>query len=292
MRILVIGADGQLGTELVEVLAAAGHEVDASVIADLDITQAAAVHDRLRSTRPAVVINTAAYHHVDRCESTDELCFRVNAIAVRTLAEGCEQAKAALVQLSTDYVFDGAKCAPYVEDDLPRPQSAYAISKLSGEHYARYTERCYIVRTSGLYGRVPSVVKGYNFIEKVLQLAGEKDEVPVVDDEILTPTYALDLARNIALLVETGVYGTYHITNNGSCSWYEFAREAYRLAEIATPLRPIPASTWASPARRPGYSVLDNRNLRRLGLDRMRPWQEALADYLRSTGRLPAGSGR
>lgn len=280
MRILVIGADGQLGSDLVSVFSRAGHEVEPSVMDDLDITDREAVARRITASKPHVTVNTAAYTHVDRCESMDEEAFRVNALAVRWLAEACRATKSALVQFSTDYVFDGAKRQPYVEDDPPNPLSAYAISKLAGECYARYTEQHFIVRISGLYGRVPSKIKGYNFVEKMLQLADERPSLSVVHDEVLTPTFALDVARNLAVLIPTGAYGTYHMTNNGQCSWYEFAQEILRLAGKTTPIVPIVAASWDSPARRPPYSVLENRNLARMGLDQMQHWRQALAEYM------------
>jgi dTDP-4-dehydrorhamnose reductase len=186
------------------------------------------------------------------------------------------------VHVSTDYVFDGAKRAPYVEGDRPNPLNVYGVSKLAGEYAVLNAGGEHqVVRSSGLYGVRPCRAKGGNFIDTMFRLAAERDEVRVVNDEVLTPTFTADLAGQIRTLALEGPPGLYHATNQGSCSWFEFAQAIFELGRLRTPLRPTSVAEFGAPVRRPFYSVLDNAALRAAGLDRMRPWREALADYMR-----------
>jgi dTDP-4-dehydrorhamnose reductase len=275
----VVGASGQLGHDLVEQFAA--HDVVGLTHEQLEITDAGAVRDVLGALRPQVVINAAAFHDVPRCESEEATAFAVNAVAPRLLARACATLGARLVHVSTDYVFDGSKGAPYVETDRPNPLNVYAISKLAGEHAVLSDGGDHqVVRSSGLYGLWPCRAKGGNFIDTMFRLARERPEVRVVTDEVLTPTWTSDLAAQIRVLALDGRPGLFHATGQGSCSWYEFARVIFDVAGLTAPLAPTTVAAFPSPVRRPTYSVLDNAALRAAGLDRMRHWREALEDYL------------
>jgi dTDP-4-dehydrorhamnose reductase len=277
--VVVIGATGALGSDCVKAFAADGvvgfgHD-------DLDITVPAAIGAMLDRHAPRLVVNTAAFHNVPRCEVEPDAAYRVNAIAPRWLAQECQKRGARLVHVSTDYVFDGTKGAPYVERDCPNPLNVYAQSKLAGEFAVLSTDGGHqVVRSSGLYGLKPCRAKGGNFIDTMHKLAREKPEVRVVDDEVLTPTFNADLAAQIRVIALEGAPGLYHATNAGQCSWYEFARAIFDLGGLKTPLHPTTVKEFAAPVKRPFYSVLDNEVLRAQGLDRMRPWREALADYM------------
>ena len=290
MKIILIGANGQLGTDLYSALAQ--HDVVAAIqpgtpagqlspVFELDIGSVADVRAALAQHKPDVVINTAAFHRVDDIESDASTALQVNALAAQQLALACRDTDAALLHISTDYVFDGTKRTPYVETDLPNPISAYGATKLAGELLVRLAWRKhYIIRPCGLYGTAGAMGKGGNFVNTMLRLAHEGKPIKVIDDQVCTPTYTKDLAEQIALLITTGHYGTYHTTSDGACSWCEFTREIFRLAVLSVQVTPIPSDEFGAPARRPPYSVLENRALRDLGIDRMRDWHEALAEYV------------
>jgi len=285
MTTVLIGADGQLASELQEAFK------DRKLVplrhADLELADRARVKDTLHTYRPRLVLNTAAYHRVDECEDNPERAFAVNAIAVRNLAIAAKEIGAMVVHFSTDYVFDGRQRRPYREVDPPGPLSVYAASKLAGEYFIRaILERHFLIRTCGLYGLAGSREKGGNFVETMLRLAGEGREIRVVGDQVLTPTSARELARKVRQLVETGQYGLYHITNNGECSWYQFAQAIFELAGLQPRLLETTSVAYGARANRPAYSVLDNAMLRSLGLDDLRDWREALADYLDDRMRL------
>ncbi len=289
MKVAVIGANGQLGSDVCQVLAESGFELLPLVLEQLDVTEEAAVREWFRSARPEAVINTAAFHHVEKCESDPQTAFRVNAVACRHLSRGANDASARLVHISTDYVFDGRVARPYRENDLPLPVNVYGNSKLAGEYFVRsMAERHWVVRVSGIFGRSPCIGKGgLNFVETMLKLAREKPEVRVVDDEFLTPTATLEVARQLARMLAAGAPdGLYHATAQGSCSWYEFAAEIFRLAGVKTPLHRAAPGEFPIVVRRPKYSVLENSRLQELGLDGMAPWQDGLREYLRLSDRL------
>ncbi len=285
MRVLVIGAKGQLGTDLVKVMS--DWKVAAAARADVDVCDFAGVRQKLAGLRPELVINTAAFHRVDDCEDEVAQAFLVNAHAVRNLAQACADHNAALVHFSTDYVFGGDRNEPYTEDDVPTPKSVYGTAKLAGECFVRaYCPRHYVVRTCGLYGLSGSSGKGGNFVETMLRLAREGKPIRVVADQVLTPTYTRDLAHKIKELVQTGAFGLYHLTNSTSCSWYEFAGKIFQLAGLRPDFGPTTSAAFAAKAKRPCYSVLGHARLLAAGLDDMRPWPEALADYLSAKGHL------
>jgi dTDP-4-dehydrorhamnose reductase len=286
MKIVLTGANGQLGSDLRKALTR--HEVIGTTRAELDVTQPAQSRAVIETHRPHIVINTTAYNKVDAAESDASVALAVNGYGAQQLALACRDFDIPLVHISTDFVFDGAKGAPYVESDLPNPLSAYGASKLSGELLVRAAWRKhFIVRTCGLYGIAGSSGKGGNFVNTMLRLARESKPMRVVSDQICTPTSTRDLAAQIAALIETDAYGTVHINNHGSCSWLEFASEIMRLARLQPDLQPTTsASVRASyPAVRPPYSVLDNAALRCIGIDQMRDWREALAEYVADVSR-------
>jgi len=275
MRVVVTGADGQLGVELLPALAAHG-EVIGSVIADLDITDPDCA-DRVAALKPDWVVHTAAATDVDGCEREAEQAMAVNAEGTRRVAEGCRRVGAGVLYVSTDYVFDGQKGVPYVESDEPRPLNVYGRSKLEGERWVqRLAPRWAIVRTAWLYG-----IHGKNFVKTILRKAAAGELLRVVDDQVGSPTYAVDLAGAIALLVSRGRSGLYHVTNSGSCSWYEFTLEILRLAgPDGSSVSRITSVQLSLPARRPAYSVLENAAWKAAGFPPLRPWQQALADML------------
>jgi dTDP-4-dehydrorhamnose reductase len=267
MRILLIGAAGQLGLDLLPVLESRGHEVVPVTHEQLEICSPEAVVQLMANTEPQCVINTAAFHRVDDCEDQAEKAFAVNVLGVRNLAQTAERNGAALVHFSTDYVFGGEKRTPYSEADVPQPLSIYAITKLAGEFAARrYCSRHFVIRTCGLYGMGGSRSKGGNFVETMLKLAAQRKTIRVVADQIVTPTSTADLAERVLPLLESEGYGLYHMTSAGQCSWHEFAAEVFRLAKINADLQPTDSKSFGAIARRPGYSVLDNCQMRAAGI--------------------------
>jgi len=283
MKIVLVGANGQLGSDLAQVLLPA-HALVPLTHADIEVTRPESVEATMQMHRPDLVMNMAAFHKVDVCEEQVELAFAVNALAVRNLALACRAHNATLLHMSTDYVFGGDKArrAPYVETDTPAPINVYGVSKLAGEHFVRYLlDRYFILRVTGLYGVAGSSGKGGNFVELMLRLSKEGKPIRVVDDQRMTPTYTVDLAHQIKVLIETERYGVYHATSQGSCTWYEFAAEIFRQSGLAPDLSKAQTGDFGEKATPPAYSVLENKALQAIGLDRMRPWQEALAAYLK-----------
>jgi dTDP-4-dehydrorhamnose reductase len=280
VRVVVIGANGQLGSDLVKALPP--HEVVPLTHADLEVVDGDAARAVLARQQPQVVVNTAAFHKVEACEREPLRAYEVNALGVRNVALACRELGCALVQMSTDYVFDGAKRTPYLESDTARPINAYGVSKLAGEHFLRYLwEKHYLVRASGLFGEAGSSGKGGNFVETMLRAGREKGQATVVADLVFSPTYTADLAQVIARLIETERYGVYHVTNAGECSWHDFAAEIFRQVKLTVALMPTTACEMSRDVARPAYSVLGHEALKAAGLEPMRPWQEALADYLK-----------
>jgi dTDP-4-dehydrorhamnose reductase len=291
MRVLVIGATGQLGSDLCRVFADAtllrAARKDAEITLDLadPIGLRKCIVDELR---PELVVNTAAFHNVAACEEAPQEAFAVNAVGVRALAEATRSAGARLVHVSTDYVFGDGGNRPWRETDLPAPLNVYGTSKLAGEHSIAALEGDYaIVRSSGLYGRTPCLAKGgENFVQLMCRLATERDQVKVVTDEVLTPTSTAALAQQIRIIAERGRSGLYHATCQGSCSWNEFAAAIFEETKAEVELLPATSEDFPSPVRRPGYSVLDNSELREQGLDVMPEWREDLRSYLRASAQV------
>jgi dTDP-4-dehydrorhamnose reductase len=279
MTTLLIGANGQLGSELRHSFN--DHDLVPLTHADLELADRAQVREVLAKYRPGLILNTAAYHRVDECEDHPERSFAVNAVAVGDLAIAAGEIGAVLVHFSTDYVFDGRQRRPYREADPPGPLNVYATSKVAGEYLVRaYLDRHFIIRSCGLYAVAGSKERGGNFVERMLRLAAEGQEIRVVGDQVVTPTSAKELARKVRQLVETGAFGLYHITNHGACSWYQFAEAVLDLAGLHARVQETTAAAYGARAKRPAYSVLDNVNLRLLGLDDLRDWRDALKAYL------------
>jgi dTDP-4-dehydrorhamnose reductase len=270
--ILVVGANGMLGRDLLTVLPGELRGVD---IGEIDITSPESVRTVLLTLKPDVVVNVAAYTDVDGCETKRDLADAVNGDGVGHLARVSADIGARLVQISTDYVFDGGKGSPYLEDDPTGPLSVYGHSKLLGEQKARLNPDHLIIRTQWLYG-----LYGKNFVETMLRLATERTELSVVDDQIGSPTWTVDLARAIRALIETGARGTYHAANAGFCSWNDFARAIFAEAGVKITLKPMTTTELNRPAPRPLYSTLDCGKLARDTGFMPQGWREALKSYL------------
>ena len=276
--IFLIGSNGMLGHALTAILSQQ-HKLICFDLPELDITDLASFKSAVISHQPNLIINVAAYTDVDGCETNTELAFAANARGPRNLAIVCSELNIPLVHISTDYIFDGTSIAPYQESDAPNPQSVYGKSKLVGEqHVRKLCPKHYIIRTSWLYGE-----HGKNFVATMLRLAQERDELGVVNDQTGSPTYTVDLAQAIAELITQPAYGTYHITNSGTCTWYEFTLEIFKQAGIrGVRVNPITTEEINRPAPRPQNSVLDNYNWRLQGKEPLRHYKEALADCLKT----------
>jgi dTDP-4-dehydrorhamnose reductase len=278
MRIALIGGSGQLGTEIRRTWL--GDDVAAPSHDDLDLENSEQLGALLDRLEPDAVVNCAAFHNVDRCESEPERAFAVNAVAVDRLARLCDERGATFVTISTDYVFDGTATRPYGEEDRPAPLSAYGVSKLAGELLvARLNSRALVVRTCGVYGVKPSASKGHTFVDRVIAQARAGEPIRVVNDVTASPTFAGDLAVAIRGLLERSATGLYHAANVGPVTWYDFASEALRQSGIEYAIEPIPAASWKAPARRPAYSALDSGKIRTLGIE-MPGWRAGIASFL------------
>ena len=285
-RVMLIGANGQLGSDLSREIQSGPHDLVPLNRTDMDIRDHEHVADLLASLQPHVILNTAAFHKVEACELDAEQAFAVNSIAIRNLAIAANRIGAYLVHVSTDYVFDGEAGVPYPEEAMPNPVNVYGVSKAAGEFFVRsLCRRHLIIRTSGLYGIAGSSGKGGNFVQTMLRHGRDKGVVSVVTDQVLSPTYTFDLARTIRRLAETDAQGLYHVTNTGSCSWYEFAKAVFEVSGMQAEVRPIDTAASGSTAsgstvRRPAYSVLANRRLEREGYEPLPTWSAALKHYL------------
>jgi dTDP-4-dehydrorhamnose reductase len=285
-RVLITGGGGQLASDL-EALLSDQHEVLALPRAVLDVTDDSAVRSAFSGLRPTLVLNCAAFHNVEVCEREEDQAFAVNARAVKRLAALCADMEAKLVHLSTNYVFDGTSAQPYVESDLPRPRSIYAISKLAGEHTAlAYAPDALVVRTAGLYGLHGSVSKGGNFVTRMIARAREHGELTVVADQRLTPTFTADLAAGILAAVEAGTTGVMHLTNSGDTSWHGFTEAIMELAGVDVPVEAGTTTVPSGGADRPLNGVLRSTVAERAGMSPLRPWRDALTDYLERAGLL------
>jgi len=281
MKIAVIGANGQLGSEIVSAFLKNGDDVIELNHDKIELEKFEIVERVLFETQPEMIVNTAAMHNLEKCEKEPIKTFMVNGIGLRNLSLVSKIMNCILVHISTDYVFDGRKKAPYLESDYPAPLNVYGNSKLSGENFiCSIMQKYFIVRTSGIYGSKPCRAKGHNFVELIFKLAKEQDEIRVVDNEVLTPTYTVNLAKQILNLTMTKKFGLYHATSQGKCSWYEFAKKVLQISETKIKLSKADPSEFPAKTARPTYSVLRNYNLQNLNMDCMPDWEVALKEYL------------
>ncbi|MGB7533066.1 MAG: NAD(P)-dependent oxidoreductase [Halobacteriota archaeon] len=306
MKVAIIGANGQLGSDLVEVF---GEDAIPLTHRDLDVSNPESLKI-LNELKPEVIINTAAYVRVDDAEVEVEKAFQVNAIGALNIAKVCNEINAVNVYISTDYVFDGAKGEPYDEDDVPNPINVYGLSKYTGEIFTRNFSLCgapphdpaspvralkktlpkkyYVIRSSSLYGKAGARGKGGNFVEFMIQKARSGEELKVVDDQFMSPTYTKDAAVMLKrFLAIKPAFGIYHIVNEGYCSWYDFTKEIFSIMgwDAQIQITPIKSSELKRLARRPVFSALQNKKIREVGLE-MRDWREALKDYLVEKGEI------
>lgn len=276
MKVLVTGAKGQLGYDVVKELASLNIEAFGLGRDELDITDQVAVNQAISELKPDAIIHAAAYTKVDQAESDVDQAYAVNAYGTRNIAVAAEKIGAKLCYISTDYVFDGNGQSPYHEYDETKPLSVYGHSKYVGEEMVKtLSTKYFIVRTAWVYGK-----NGGNFVKTMLKLAEEKRELGVVHDQVGSPTYTVDLAKFLAELIQTERYGVYHGTNGGSCSWYEFAQAIFEEAGMNVKVNQLTTAEFPRPAKRPSYSVLGNMALRVNGFTEMRPWREALKSFL------------
>ncbi len=281
-KVLITGCNGQLGRALNELLRDSDVEIINTDVSELDICDLEQVRRLLAEKRPDTIMNCAAHTAVDKCETDVENAQKINGLGPKNLATAAKEIDAQMVQVSTDYVFSGDADIPYTEEDAPCPQSVYGSTKLEGEQaVASILERYYIVRTAWLYG------DGNNFVKTMLRLAETRDEITVVNDQYGSPTSALELARMILHIVDSGEYGIYHGTCEGIASWYEFACKIFSLAGVNINVVPVTTEEYpASVAKRPAYSVLENKKLNSQGSYRMKQWEDALEEYMDLTGAI------
>ena len=297
MNILVTGFKGQLGSELHRNLigqatelgalpeALKGASVNRVDLPEADISNLEQMRGIVEQNKPNVIINCAAYTNVDGCEADPDTALKVNALGARNMAVLANECGAKLIHISTDYVFPGDGRRPYQEWDMCGPNNVYGYSKLLGEQYVReFCDRYFIVRTAWLYG-----YEGGNFVKTILRIAKDSGELNVVDDQHGNPTNAADLAHHLLKLAAIEQYGIYHCTNNGECSWYEFAREIIRLAGFDCIVNPCTSAEFPRPAMRPAYSGMDNTMLRATVGDEMRSWQDAIAAYMSHYNKITGG---
>jgi len=281
MRILITGADGQLGRSLAKTLGGR-HEICGFGRAALDVTDAERCLDVMRHIRPDAVVHAAAFTAVDQAERERDAAYAVNAIGAANVAAAAQEFGAKMCYISTDYVFDGVKNEPYIEFDRPHPLNVYGHSKLAGEQLVQtLCQRYFIVRTSWLYG-----VDGRNFAKTMIALAKKGEPIKVVDDQFGSPTFAYDLSRFLGELIETSRFGIYHATNSGHCSWFDFAAAIFEESRLNVSLEPCTTDQFPRPARRPRYSVLDNMAIRVNGFRPLRHWREALREWVEGTKQL------
>jgi dTDP-4-dehydrorhamnose reductase len=284
MRVAVLGASGQLGSDVCNAFVQNGDQVAALTHGDLELTSASSVHDALAAVNPEFIVNTAAMHHVEKCEGDPGAAFAANAIGAKNVAEWAKMANATVAYISTDYVFDGKKSSPYLESDVTAPLNAYGITKLAGEHYTAATcSKHFVLRVSAIYGHQPCRAKGgLNFVELMLKLSRERDKLRVVDDEFISPTPTVQIASQLVALSSADDYGLYHGTTEGSCSWYEFAREIFSVTGTSVRLEKADPGEFPAKVQRPKYSVLENKVLKAAQINMFTDWRQGLTNYLQS----------
>jgi dTDP-4-dehydrorhamnose reductase len=276
MKVLIIGSEGMLGHDLVDILSKE-NEISTTTIDTLDITDIEKTIATVQEINPDVVVHAAAFTDVNGSETKKDIAYKINGIGTRNVAVACKETDSALVYICTDYVFDGEKGSSYQEYDQTNPLSIYGKTKLQGETYIRdILSKFYIVRTSWLYG-----YHGPNFVTTMLKLSKTMDTISVVNDQIGSPTYTVDLAKAISKLIKKPSYGIYHITNSGECSWYDYACQIFEIAGIEINVKPVSTGEYPQPAPRPKYSVLENYNWKIEGFPEIREYNDALRDYMK-----------
>ena len=276
MRVLVTGVKGQLGYDVTNELAGRGHEGIGVDIQEMDITDAASVEKVITEAAPDAVIHCAAYTAVDAAEDNVDLCRRVNAGGTENIARVCKALNCKMMYISTDYVFNGQGTRPWEPDDKREPLNVYGQTKYEGELAVETLEKFFLVRIAWVFG-----VNGKNFIKTMLNLGKTRDHLTVVADQIGSPTYTYDLARLLVDMIETDKYGRYHATNEGLCSWYEFACEIFKQAGMNVTVSPVTSDQYPAKARRPMNSRMDKSKLDEMGFKRLPSWQDALGRYLK-----------
>lgn len=288
MKVAVTGSTGQLGTDVVQVFREArGIEVVPLSHDQIEIASLDSVRSALSGIKPDAVINSAAFHQVDKCEEDPDQAFKVNAMGAWNVARACAELGAYCIYISTDYVFDGAKQSPYDETDAPAPLSIYGVSKLSGEYLTRSASpHSLVARIASVFGKSGARGKGGNFIEAILKKAKAGEGLKVVNDTPMTPTYTMDAARALLELVRKRPSGILHVTNQPACTWFDFARKAVELCGLNVEVAPVTSDAFPSKVRRPSYSALSGKRLSDALGRPMRPWPEALKAYLVEKGHV------
>jgi len=283
MRIALIGADGQLGSDLLEVLKK--KDLFPLYYPEFDVTDKERMKQKLEFIKPDTIINTSAFNNVDAGEERIKEAFEVNTFAVRDLSFISLRLGAALMHFSSDYVFDGLKKSPYHEADKPNPLNVYGVSKLTGEYFIQnILEKYYIIRTSGLYGEAGCKGKDYNFVDLMVQKAEKDEDTRIIDDQYTSPTWTFELAERIRDLLNGGKYGLYHMSSEGECTWFQFADKIFSLLGKRPPVTPVDAKSYGARAKRPLYSVLENRALKEIGIRDFSNWEGALKRYMKKKG--------
>lgn len=276
MRVLVTGAKGQLGYDVVKELEKRGYKALGVDREEMDLTSTQQIKDYIKNSNPEAIIHCGAYTLVDKAEEEKELCKRINSISTKEIANCSKVLDIPMIYISTDYVFDGTKDGEYTEDDLPNPINVYGKTKCEGEVYVQeILEKYYIVRISWVFGE-----NGNNFVDTILRLSKKRESLSVINDQVGSPTYTKDLAPLLVDMLETNKYGIYHATNEGYCTWYEFAREIFKIANVDVKLKKINTCEYSTKARRPLNSKMSKEKLKNMGFTPLRNWKDALEEYI------------
>ncbi|HML02131.1 MAG TPA: dTDP-4-dehydrorhamnose reductase [Candidatus Bathyarchaeia archaeon] len=282
MRIAIVGSTGQLGTDLMKTLRE-DHEVIGLTHQDIEVSNYSSCLT-LKEHRPEVIINTAAFHRTDQCEEEPEKTFLINAVGPKNIAKISKEIEATTIFISTDYIFDGSKNKPYTENDTPNPINTYGISKLAGELCTKQNPKHYVIRVASLFGTAGASGKGGNFVETMIAKAKKHEPISVVNDQWMSPTYTRDAAKTMKKIIESQLpFGTYHATNEGFCTWFQFAKQIFSILNLNPSLAPIKTSQLQVKAQRPRFSALKSTKLPKHGIQ-ARQWTEALSDYLIEKG--------
>lgn len=276
MKVLVTGVNGQLGYDVVKELDKRGHQAIGVDRKEMDLTSIEQIKECIKNVNPEAIIHCAAYTAVDKAEDEEELCRRVNAIATKEIAEHAKILDVPMIYISTDYVFDGTKDGEYTEEDIPNPINVYGKTKYEGEVYVQeLLEKYYIVRISWVFGE-----NGNNFIDTMLKLSKDREQLNVINDQVGSPTYTKDLATLLVDMIDNNKYGIYHATNEGYCTWYEFANEIFNLSNVSIEVNHILTSEYPTKAKRPMNSKMNKDKLNINGFIKLRAWKDALKDYI------------